>query len=134
MCGLQAEFVFSNTRDAPRGPSRVSRSGDSTGGVDDEEVDSGGWQSLRLSEPASSVSSLLATVQSESAVEHLTAGLRHAGSADEGQDQVLARLGRQLAALGLAADQSFQTLAFKRTIIIRRMMEVRKERRWALDE
>lgn len=124
----QTEFVFTNTRNASRdGPSRVGRSDESSsggGGGDDEECDSSGWQSLRPSEPASSVSSLLATVQSESAVEHLTAGLRHAGSADEGQDQVLARLARQLAALGLAADQSFQTLAFKRTIIMRRMMEV----------
>ena len=134
---LAADFVLDNTRHAvPQRNSqleedeRVSQSKDSaatrSGGSGGEDVTGNGgagWMSLALSDPASALSSLLSTVQSESAVEHLTAGLRHSVSADEGQD-VLARLARQLAALGLSADQTYHALAYKRSIIVNRLYEV----------
>jgi hypothetical protein len=134
---LDADFVRDNTREpvahAPATTANASsasreREDGGRGGSDKEAAaDEGagsGWASLRLSDPASSLSSLLSTVQSESQTEHLTAGLRHTVSADEGQD-VLARLARQMASLGLAADHAYQTLSYKRTIIIQRLNDVR---------
>lgn len=82
-----------------------------------------GWMSLALTDPASALSALLSTVQVESKMEATTAGLRHTVSADEGQD-VLARLARQLAALGLSADQSYHALAYKRTLIVKKLFDV----------
>lgn len=144
---LDADFVMDNTREPVAQPPRTTsaasssasrerdgeegggRAGvgqeggkDGSGGGDSSEGSSG-WLSLRLSDPASSLSSLLSTVASESQTEHLTAGLRHTVSADEGQD-VLQRLARQMASLGLAADNGYQTLAHKRTIIVQRLNEV----------
>lgn len=132
---LDATFVLDNTRHAlPQRNAQIDEEEGATskdgaasrGGAGSSDDGSGaGWMSLSLSDPASALSSLLSTVQSESAVEHLTAGLRHSVSADEGQD-VLGRLARQLAALGLSADQTYHSLAYKRSIIVNRLYEVRR--------
>ncbi len=63
---------------------------------------------------------LVSTVLSESRTEHLISGFIGSVRGD-----VLARLARELAALGLSADVSYQTLANKRAIVMHRIYSVR---------
>lgn len=102
---LEPAFVFEQTRDIVSVPKHDAD--------DEEEVATPG--------------SLVATAMGESRTQHLTAGLRarpgvEMGAADgdhlQGSEEVLHRLGRELAALGVSADASFQTLAEKRTIVL----------------
>ena len=66
---------------------------------------------------------------SESRTEHLTSGFSGA-IRDREANQVLGRLSRELAALGLSADVAFQTLANKRGIMLSRIYEVVSCLRW----
>ena len=59
---------------------------------------------------------LVSTVLSESRTEHLISGFIGSVRGD-----VLARLARELAALGLSADVSYQTLTNKRAIVMHRI-------------
>jgi len=65
---------------------------------------------------------LISTVLAESRLEHLTSGFM--GSVrDREATSVLARLNRELAAMGFSADTSYQTLINKRAIMLARLFK-----------
>ena len=132
LAALEPTFVADNTRntlpaalanDDESGSGAAAQGGQGKDASRNDDTQGRGWMSLALSDPASALSALLSTVQVESKMEATTAGLRHTVSADEGQD-VLARLARQLAALGLSADQAYHALAYKRTLIVKKLFDV----------